>query len=230
MRLLALLLLCTAAFADSKQEVIAAMREYYGILASSGNGNIESVRDRLIAHAPEVNAKTQKSVRTMIDRGFNSKYKKDAHFHKCLAQVLAAMGDQGMNKLYQRYKKMKRSHDSRAAIAEAFGGSKSKKARGILVKIIHDKEPVVAAAAMKGLKNHIPEDKKAKRNDMRELVDIYTKVTAKAQGKEPDSKERKAYDELKPVLDDVLNAYSGDEKLDSAAAWDAWLREQAASN
>ena len=85
-----------------------------------------------------------------------------------------------------------------------------------------------------GLLGHIPEGdkpdaKKARRNDMRALIDIYTKVTSKAQGKAPDSKERDAYDLLKPVLDKVLNAYSGDEKLDSAQAWDAWLREQSAS-
>ena len=113
------------------------------------------------------------------------------------------------------------------AIAEAFGACKSKRARAMLLKIVHDKKPLVAGAAMNGLLNHVPEDKKAKRNDMRALIDIYAKVTSKAQGKDPDSKEREAYDFLKPKLDKVLNAYSGDEKLDSAAAWDAWLREQA---
>ena len=230
MRGIGILLLCATAIAGedraSTMAVISAMREYYGLLAQQGNGNIESIRDRLIANVPHVSAKTQKSVRTMIDRGFGSKYKKDAAFHKCLAEVLASQGQKGLNKLFQRYKKTKKSTDTRVGIAEAFGGCKDQKARPLLLKIIHDKQHSVAGAAMTGLINFVPEDKKAKRNDMRALIDIYTKVTATAQGKAKDSKEREAYESLKPILDKALNAYSDDEKLDSAQAWDAWLRAQ----
>ena len=230
MRAIAIVLLCavaaTAGNPGAQSAVVSAMREYYGLLGSSGNGNIESVRDRLIANVRYVSPKTQKSVRTMIDKGFGGKYKKNAAFHKCLAEILAAQGKYGLNKLFQRYKKMKKSTDTRVGIAEAMGSCKNPYALGLLLKIVHDKQPAVVAAAAQAMTEHIPKSEKTKRSVMRTLIDIYTKSTAKAQGKDRDSKQRKAYETLKPVLDKTLDTYSGGEKLDSAQAWDAWLREQ----
>jgi HEAT repeat protein len=231
MRAWGILLLCAVASAGedrgSATEVIAAMREYYALLRTPGNGNIESIRNRLIANVSGVSAKTQKSVRSQIDKGFDGKYGKDAAFHKCLAEILAAQGKPGLNTLYKRYKKMRRSTGTRVAIAEALGACKDKQALDLLLKICHDKEADVAAAAIAGMCNYVPESVKSKRFVMRTFVDIYIKVTATAQGKERDSDERKAYDTLKPVLDKTLDLYSGGEKLDSAQAWDAWLRAQA---
>jgi hypothetical protein len=234
MRGIAILLLAAApSFAGADDErragamsVINAMREYYNLLKMPGNGNIESIRDRLIANIEHVKAKTQKSVRTQIDKGFDSKYGKDAAFHKCLAQILAAQGKRGLNTLYKRYRKMRASPDTRVAIAEAFAGCKDERALDFLLKICHDDDAKVAAAAVRGAASYVPEEKKARLKVMRTFVDAYTKVTAKAQGKGRDTDERKAYDTLKPALDATLNKYSKGEKLDSAQAWDAWLREQ----
>lgn len=226
-----MLLLTSAAFAGedraSAMAVIGAMREYYALLGQAGNGNIESIRDRLIANVPNVSAKTQKSVRTQIEKGFSSKYKKDAAFHKCLAEILAAQGRRGLNRLYKVYRKMRKSTDTRVAIAEAMAECKDDGALDLLLKMVHDDEAKVAAAAIAGTRRYIPKDKDGKRRIMRTLVDLYAKVTAKAQGEPKLSDERRRYDRLKPVLDETLNAYSDGEKLDSAAAWDAWLREQA---
>jgi len=234
MRAWGILLLCAAASAGEDRgaamAVIGAMREYYALLGTPGNGNIESIRDRLIANVEQVSAKTQKSVRGQIDKGFGSKYGKDAAFHKCLAQILAAQGKPGLNTLYKRYKKMRKSTDTRVAIAEALGACKDVQALELLLKICHDEDAGVAAAAIAGCCNYVPESVKSKRFIMRTFVDIYVKVTATAQGKERDSKERKAYDTLKPVLDKSLDTYSGGEKLDSAQAWDAWLRAQASES
>ena len=223
-----LLLCCVAAGRDRGNggALIQAMREFYGARNGPGNGNIESIRDRIIANWRSVKPKTQTSVRRQVDMGFDAKYKKSTEFHKCLAQILAAQEKAGLNKLYQRYKKTKRSTATRVVIAEAFGECKNPKARPLLLKILHDKEADVAVAAANGLLSYIPKDDKAKRSDMRQMIKVYTKATASAQGKGKDKKERKAYEKIKPAFDKALDTYSGGQKLDSAKAWDAWLREQ----
>jgi hypothetical protein len=63
---------------------------------------------------------------------------------------------------------------------------------------------------------------KTRKATMKELVAYYVKVTNKA-GKGED--ERKLYQALKPAMNETLKAFSGGESLDSAEAWDAWLRE-----
>lgn len=223
------LLLCSLVTAGDRGNGAAlnqAMREFYGARSGHGSGNIESIRDRIIANWRAVKPKTQTSVRRQVDMGFDAKYKKDTEFHKCLAQILAAQETKGLNKLYQRFKKTKRSTATRVVIAEAFGECKNPKARKLLLKILHDKEADVAVAAANGLLSYIPKNDKAKRSDMRELIKVYTKATASAQGKGKDKKERKAYEKIKPAFDKALDKYSGGQKLDSARAWDAWLREQ----
>jgi len=227
-----MLLAASVAFAGedraSAMAVVGAMREYYALLGQPGNGNIESIRDRLIANVPHGSYKTQKSVRTQIEQGFKAKYKKDAAFHKCLAQILAAQGKRGLNRLYKVYRSMRKQTETRAAIAQAMAGCKDESALDLLLKMVHDDEEKVAAVAVAGTARYVPKDGDAKRRVMRTLVDLYAKVTAKAQGEPKLSDERRRYDVLKPVLDKTLDAYSGGEKLDSAQAWDAWLREQAA--
>jgi len=224
-----LLLLAAVALGAGKGDagaVIQAMREFYGLRSAGGNdGNIESVRDRLIANWKAVKPKTQQSVRRQVDMAFDAKYGKSVKFHKCCAQILAAQEKAGLNKLNQRYKKMKKSPETRVVIAEAMGECKNTYARKLLLKMLHDKDGRVAAAAAKGLVNYLPKDKKAKQADMKELVKVYTTATANAQGKGRDTKERKNYDAIKPAFDAVLNKYSGDQKLDSAEAWSAWLKE-----
>jgi len=235
MRMLVLLLLLTipAAAIDSKRAaaetaIHGAMRDFYGTIRIKGDGNIESVRDRLIASLPDVGEKTAKSVRNQLDRAFASKYKKSNAYHKCLAEVIASNGKRGVNKLYNRYKKLARSHSTRAVIAEALGGCGNVHALTVLRKMIHDGEPYVAVAAIDGCAKYAAQTKHAKNATMREMIDLYGKVTAKAQGKSMESKERIRYELLKPAFDKALNAFSDGEKLDSAAAWDAWLREKMA--
>ena len=223
------LLLASVVCADraSAMEVINAMRDFYAARSSSGDGNIESIRDRLIANWKSVKPKTATSVRRQVDMAFDPKYGKSIKFHKCCAEILAAQEKAGLNKLNQRYKKMKKSVETRVVIAEAMGECKDPYARKLLLKILHDKEATVAAAAANGLTNYIPKDKKAKLSDMKEMITVYTKATANAQGKGKTTKERKAYDTVKPALDAALNKYSGDAKLDSAQAWGAWVKEEA---
>ena len=96
----------------------------------------------------------------------------------------------------------------------------------VLRKLIHDKDPDVAVAAIEGCAKYAGETKKAKNATMRDLIDLYGKVTAKAQGKGKEDKERIRYEKLKPAFDNALNVFSDGEKLDSAQAWDAWLREK----
>ena len=89
----------------------------------------------------------------------------------------------------------------------------------------HDKLPEVAAAAVRGCGNY-PKVKVDKRKKaMRALIDRYAKVTDEAAGKQPDSVEMHMYKQVKPEMDKALKAFSGGEALDSAQAWDAWLRD-----
>jgi len=213
---------------ESTSRMITAMREYYALLGGRGNGNIESIRDRLIRSLPGCSAKAQKSVRTQLVKGFKPKYKKDAAFHKCLAEVLASNGKRGLSQLYKTYKSMGKAPDTRVGMAEAMAACGDDYALSLLLKLMHDQDPRVAAAAVGGCGKLVPRDKKQVRATMKLLIAHYTKVTASAQSKAKESRERKRYDALKPVFDRTLDKYSGGEKLDSASAWDAWWREQAA--
>ena len=217
----------TAEDRGSTMDMISAMREYYALLGLQGNGNIESIRDRLIKSVPRCSQKAPKSVRTQLVKGFKSKYKKDAAFHKCLAEVLASNGKRGLNQLYKTYRSMGKAPESRVGIAEAMAGCGNYYALSLLLKVMSDKDPNVAAAAVTGCANLVPKENKHIRETMKLLIAHYTKVTASAQGKAKDSRERKRYDALKPAFDKTLDAYSGGEKLDSASSWDAWWREQA---
>jgi hypothetical protein len=231
MRLLGLLLLVLPAAAEgpsraeAETEIVAAMRAFYGTIGSQSDGTMPEIRDKLIANLPHVGEKMAKSVRDQLDKAFAAKYKKSDAYHKCLAQVIASNGSRGVNKLYNRYKKLAQSHSTRLVIVEALGECGDVVALTVLRKMIHDNQPDVAAAAINGCAQFATKTKEAKAATMRELIDLYTRVTAKAQGKDKESAERVRYETLKPVLDKALNAYSEGEKLDSAEAWDAWLRE-----
>ncbi|MHC4952827.1 MAG: hypothetical protein ACYTGZ_02980 [Planctomycetota bacterium] len=229
-----ILLLAVPAVADKTRErqaaaaVDSAMREFYGTLRSKGDGNIASIRDKLIANLPYVGEKTAKSVRNQLDRVFAAKYRRSDSYLKCCAEVIASNGKRGINKLQGRYRKLARSHGTRAVIAEALGDCKNIHALKVLRTIIHDKEPHVAVAAIDGCAKYAGKTKEATNSTMRDLINLYAKVTSKAQGKKADSKERIRYAALKPAFDKALNAFSEGEKLDSAEAWDAWLREKMA--
>ena len=156
MRMLGVLLLIAgAAIADSRQaaaknEVVSAMRSFYGPIRGSSDGNIKEVRDKLIANLPHVGEKTAKSVRNQLDKAFAAKYKKSTTYHKCLAQVIASSGKRGVNKLYNRYKKLAQSHATRKVIIEALGECGDIRALTPLRKMIYDNQPDVAAAAIHG--------------------------------------------------------------------------------
>ena len=60
---------------------------------------------------------------------------------------------------------------------------------------------------------------------MRKLIDLYKKHTSDAAGKDRESKQMQMYLKTKPAFDKTLKALSGGEELDSAEAWDTWLRE-----
>jgi hypothetical protein len=234
MRVMALVLLVSLPVAAGSKEaaarkqVDAAMRDFYGTLRSKSDGNIRDICDRLIAALPHIGGKEQSTVRNSLDRVFDARYKRTPTYLRCVADVIASNGKRGINKLHNRYTKLKRSYETRAVIAAALGDCKNVHALTVLRKMMHDKEPLVAVAAIDGCAKYSGETKKAKYTTMRDMINLYAKVTAKAQGKGIDTKERMRYMSLKPAFDKALNAYSDDAKLDSAQAWDAWLREKMA--
>jgi len=212
--------------AEARKQVDAAMRQFYGTRGGGGDATMKEVRDQLIAALPHIGGKEQSDVRNALDKVFGYKVKYSQTYLRYVADVIASNGKRGISKLHNRYGKLKRSHKRRLVIVEALGDCKNVHALTVLRKVIHDKDPDVAVAAIEGCAKYAAETKKARNATMRDLINLYGKVTAKAQGKGKDSKERIRYEKLKPAFDNALNAFSDGEKLDSAQAWDAWLREE----
>jgi hypothetical protein len=222
-----LLLAAAPALADRAADlaVAQAIRQFNLILIGRSNASIESVRDRIVANIGDCSPRYAKSIRRQLDRAFNYKVKHDDHFYKCTAEALAGCGAPGIKMLYKRYKGSKKRDQLRISIAEALGGCGSEEALTPLLKIIHDPLPEVAAAAVRGCAAYAKVKPDTRKQAMRELIDRYKSVTDDAAGKEPDSREMHMFKKVKPAMDSTLKLYSGGEELDSALAWDAWLRD-----
>ncbi|MGQ0613511.1 MAG: HEAT repeat domain-containing protein [Planctomycetaceae bacterium] len=228
MRLLVLLPLAAAAVADRGADlaVAGAMREYYAMLGpGAGEGGIESVRDRLVANFAAASPDTQKSVLRQIDRGFEPKYGKSDAFCAVLCEILAGCGRGGINTLRNRVKASSKRPELRTAAAGALGRCGNEEALDLLLQMSFDAEPGVAAAAVTGCAAHAKIKHEKRKAAMRRLVDLYLKATNETSGKAPESRELKLYNALRPAMNETLKAFSGGEELDSAQAWDAWLRE-----
>lgn len=222
-----LLLLAAAGAAEDRQAtmtVIGAIREYYNLLTVTGDGNIDSIRDRIAGNIAGCSAKTAASVVRQLNKGFHSKYKKSDHFHKCLAVMLAADTRTGISTLFRTYKSSRKYPILRRSCAEALADCGHPKVVGTLLKIMHDSDPDVAAAAVTGLANY--KIKARKRKDVtRRMITRYLKVTDAAAGKATESAERKLYETLDAAMKASLKRLTGEE-LDSALAYDAWWRDQ----
>ncbi|MHC4340261.1 MAG: HEAT repeat domain-containing protein, partial [Planctomycetota bacterium] len=108
----------------------------------------------------------------------------------------------------------------------ALSGCGDDEALETLLKMIHDKDPDVAAVAVKGCGSFPKVKVERRKKALRQLIDRYKKVTDEAAGKDSESPQLKMYKKVKPAIDATLQAMSGGERLDSALAWDAWLRER----
>jgi HEAT repeat protein len=226
-RTVVLLLVASAAVADRGADlaVANAIREFNFILIGRSSGSIESVRDRIIANIGDCSPRYAKSIRRQLDRAFTYKVKHDDHFYKCTAEALAGCGEPGIKMLYKRYKSSKKRGQLRISIAEALGGCGNEEALTPLLKVIHDPMPEVAAAAVTGCGPYAKVKPDTRKKAMRELIDRYKKVTDDAAGKPADSREMHMYAKVKSAMDATLKLFSGGEELDSALAWDAWLRD-----
>ena len=222
--LFALALFALPAAADRESDLTAAncMREYYAQL--SGGGSFDHLRDRLIPVMKTMSPKVHASVVRQLNKGFDKKYDKDNAYLSAIAQTLAAGGKGGIATLYRRFKAEGKRDDVRQLIAEALGGCGDEDALDTLEKMMYDAAPGVAAAAITGMGSYGKVDEKARKETCKALVKQFGKVTDKAAGKDPEGAEMKYYLALKGPFNATLKAFTGQE-LDSAAAWDAWLRE-----
>lgn len=223
-----LLLLAAPALARNEADmaVAQAIREFNSILSGRQTTGIESVRDTIVANLKNCSPKVAKSIRFQLDRGYKSKYKASDDFCKCISQMLAAGGKEGIAKLFHRYKASSKRHKLRVGIAEALGECGDEQALSTLLKIIHDKTPEVATAAVKSCASYAKVKADKRKNAMRKLIDRYMKVSDDAAGKKPESREMHMYKQMDPAMRETLKAFSGGESLDSALAWDAWWREK----
>lgn len=229
-RLAVLLLLAAAAAADRNAhlEVALAARDYRLLLAGlETNASIDSVRSRIVANIADCPAKTAQSLRRLLNEGFEEKYGKDPHFHACTAEMLAKSGKAGIVMIEKRFRGSPKRDDLRRILAEALGGCGDEDALGALLKMVHDKTPEVAAAAARACGAYAKVNPEKRKAAMRALVDRFGKVTDEAAGKAEETREMRLYQQMKEPMNATLKAFSGGEELDSAAAWDAWLRENA---
>lgn len=227
---IALLLLMLTSFAaadrGSELAVAYAMRDYYGILRGGvGIGQMASIRDRIVNNVKGVKPKTRASVVRQLNKGFDSKAASGSDFHRPLAEALAGCGRTGIAMLKKRIRASSKRPAVRRICTDALGSCGNQLALKVLMGVIHDKDAEIAAAAVTGCASYAKSKAKTRKDTMKKLIARYTKVTANAAGKARDSEERRMYDAMKPAMNATLKAFSGGESLDSAEAWDAWLRE-----
>jgi hypothetical protein len=228
MRYRAILLVAAAALADDDADRTAALaiRDYYATLRNDPGFTIESVRDRLVPVMKRLGPETGKSVRYVIQQGFEKKYGKDLSYKRCLCEILAAGGDAGMAVLFKEYKGSLKDDPLRVAMAESLGKCGDDGALDPLLKMAFDKSPEVAAAAVKGCGSYPKVKPDRRKAAVKTLVDLYGKITDDSAGKAPDSPQMKMYAAARPAMNETLKAFTG-EALDSAAAFQAWFRENA---
>lgn len=228
MKHLLLLLLAAAAFADDNADraAVPVIRDYYATLRGDPGYTIESVRDRLVPLMKQLGPETGKSVRYVIQQGFEKKYKKGLGYKRCLCEILAAGGDAGIAMLVKEYKSSLKDDPLRVAMAESLGACGDAEALDPLLRMASDKAPEVAAAAVKGCGSYPKVRPDKRKAAVKTLVDLYGKVTDDAAGKAPDSPQMRMYTALRPAMNDTLKAFTG-EALDSAAAFKAWFQENA---
>jgi hypothetical protein len=225
MRRLAILLLAAAALADDEADraVVPVIRDYYATW-QTGHG-IEGVRDRLVPLMKRLGPEYSKSVRFVVQQGFD-KRKKDLPYRRCLCEILAAGGDKGMAILMKEYKSSLKDDPLRVAMAESLGACGDDAALDRLLEMAFDKAPEVAAAAVAGCGRYAKVAPDKRKAAVKRLVDLYGKVTDDAAGKAPETKQMKMYEALRPAMNETLKAFTG-EALDSAAAFKAWWQENA---
>ena len=217
-----------AAGGSGDAAAIGAIRDYYRTLRPNEYG-IESVRDRLVPVMQDLSPKVGKSIRNVIRRGFDRKYKKKLPYLRCLCEILAAGGKPGIAILYRQYKTSRKDELLCIAMAEVFGACGDELALSPLLKMMYDKRPRVAAAAVTGCASYAKIRQGKRKDAVKKMIERYTKVYDGAAGKEPETKPAQMYQTLKSRMNATLRAFTGQE-LDSAPAWKAWLSENISEN
>lgn len=224
-----LLLLAGAAGANPDAIGAQAIRDFNWTLVGRTEHSIEAIRDRLVPVMQTMSPRYAKSIRYQLDRGYGKKYKQSPEFLAVVSQILAAGGTQGIATLWRRYKAEGKRDKVRLGIAEALGGCGDDRALATLRKIVFDKTPEVAAAAVRGCASYAKVRQDDRKAAVKDLVRRYAKVYDDAAGKEPETAQAQMYQALKPAMNATLKALTGQE-LDSAAAWKAWLAENLSRN
>jgi len=225
--LLAMLGCACLAHADRGDDLKAAhaIRSFNLILAGRSNNSIDTIKSELIPVMKRLSPRFAKSIRFQLDRGYHRKYSMDGGFLDGISEILAAGGKAGIAKLWKRYKAESKRDEVRLGIARALGGCGDDTALSTLLKCVFDKTPEVAAAAVLGCRKYPKVAEKRRKGVVKTLVGYYVKVTAAAAGKLPDSRETKLFKALRPAMNEALKSLTHGESLDSAEAWNAWLRE-----
>ena len=224
---LLLAVLAATAHADRGADMIptVANSDYYVTLRPRGDSGIFSVRDRLKPGLQELSPRVGKSVRNVLRRGFQKKYKKELPYLTCLVEILAAGGDAGISILAKQFKGEGKRPELRKVIAEELGKCGDDRALSSLLKMTHDKEPDVAAAAVTACAPYAKVPEKRRKAAVKALIEHYRKTGDRAAGKDRDAPPMRMYLALRGPMNATLKAFTGADGLESPDAWKAWFAE-----
>ena len=224
-----LLLLAGVALADRTADasVSAGYLEFVNFIGKRG-GSLQTMHDKIVPHFAKAGPRYQGSVLKNLPRAFQKKYKLSVEEKGMIAATLAGCGSKGLAKCKQLLKANRRDARVRLVIAEALDTCNNSRALKILIaSVIHDKDPAVAEAGVLACRPYAGGKQRARKDAMQSMIKLYIKVTDAAAGKKSDTDAVKLYKRLQPALNITLKEFAGGASLDSAKAWEAWLKEHA---
>ncbi|MCZ6574061.1 MAG: HEAT repeat domain-containing protein [Planctomycetota bacterium] len=225
-----LLLLTAVALADraADRAVYEGYLEFVRFIGKRG-GSLQAMHDKIVPNFRKAGPRYKTSVLKNLPRAFqDKKYGLTLGDKAVIADTLAGCGSKGLAKCKQLLKANKRDAQVRLVIAEALGKCNNSRALKILTgSVIQDKDPAVAEAGVLACRSYVGGKQQARKNAMKSLITRYIRVTDAAAGKKSDTDAVKLYKRLQPALNTTLREFSGGTSLDSAKAWEAWLKEHA---
>ncbi len=225
-----LLLLTGVAFADraADRAVREGYLEFVNFIGKRG-GSLQAMHDKIVPNFTKAGPRYQTSVLKNLPKAFqNKKYGLTLGDKAVIAETLAGCGSKGLAKCKQLLKANKRDARVRLVIAEALGTCNNSRALKILTaSVIHDKDPSVAEAGVLACRPYAGGKQQARKDAMQSMIKLYIRVTDAAAGKKSDTDAARLYKRLQPALNITLKEFSGGTSLDSAKAWEAWLKGHA---
>jgi len=196
--------------------------EFRRHLLGLSSGNLPSIEERITKHLPKTSVRARKKIIYELDRAYRRKYDASTEFLNATARMLAAGGPAGRRKLVRRFK-AKRPKEQKLGIIDALAGS-GQHALPKLLELVDEEDPEIAERIVRACAGFAELGEKWRKKAAKELAKQFKRIELAAGGKAADSDEMKLYRTCRPAYNETLAKLTG-EKLNSADAWKAWLRD-----